>query len=485
MQDDQSIELIDMNGSHAANALGSTGMTPPRITIEDRAAQLRQQLTQLTSERDAVSLDLKNARKDAQKADAAVKSETDALKRAAEKYAPVEHRARQKVLALQEAVKQTLAAATETDDLVRELEVQLPLLKERELEIEKRHEEVKKEAEKSRDEYEEVKKEDKKKLCEMQSEVTSLGNRLDKLTGKKDKLSGEIIPDLEAQLEALVKKIEAVEMDADEYGSEAEANTTGKFNELNGENDNVRRQQQYIAQRQPAPIGSQRPANHHNYNHHHHDHRSYSVGKPNVPFHSTMRSPTSPLGPPFPSRVSPSQQPFPLASTSTSDPSPRFSHQRPHNYSFPNSENQPNSASSTSSIPRDSQSQSSGSGSGSSPFLPQSSNSSPSPFNTSFSNNIQSNLTSSRYPHSHPHSHQHQLHRSRPSPPVHNPNDGNANAGPGSIFIVDPARGPNGGVRPISPGPTRQTSLPINMPSYIGSHQGHGHTRYRSTAEGL
>ena len=143
---------------------------------------------------------------------------------------------------------------------------------------------------------------------------------------------------------------------------------TGEIDESSGGVDKVRRQQQqYITQRQPAPIGSQRPALHYSHHHHHHDSHSFSIAKPNTSFYPTMRSPTSPLGPPFPPRVSPSQKPLPLKSTSTSDPSPRFLHQRPRNYSHPGPENQPSSA--TSSVPRDSQSQSSGSGSGSSPFL--------------------------------------------------------------------------------------------------------------------
>ena len=104
----------------------------PQITLEDRLSQLRHALSLTEAERESLASSLKTARRDAQKADAALRSEMDILKRASEKSAAGEHRAKQKILALQEAVKRAQAATRETEEMVKELEEQLPgLLKQK------------------------------------------------------------------------------------------------------------------------------------------------------------------------------------------------------------------------------------------------------------------------------------------------------------------------------------------------------------------
>jgi len=57
-----------------------------------------------------------------------LKGEIETLKRASEKHASGEHRSRQKVLALQEAVKQANAAAEELEEMAKSIEATFPAL---------------------------------------------------------------------------------------------------------------------------------------------------------------------------------------------------------------------------------------------------------------------------------------------------------------------------------------------------------------------
>lgn len=167
----------------------------------------------LQSERDALNGSLKGARKDAQKADASIRAEIDALKRASDKYASVEHRARQKVLALQEAVKQTLAAASETSDQVLDVESSLPVLRDQRDQAEKECNWVKEQAQKVRDERAILEKQERRRVEGMQTELASLGTKLEKLNGKREKLETGTIPDLDEELRRIEMEIERVEND--------------------------------------------------------------------------------------------------------------------------------------------------------------------------------------------------------------------------------------------------------------------------------
>lgn len=190
-----------------------SGSPPRTITVEEHAAQLQQTLNMVNSERDALNGQLKTARREAQKADASLRSEIEILKRASEKHANSEHRSKQKVLALQESVKQTLAAAQETETRAAEVEVLLPQLRARAKTMEAEHGKVQKAARKSHDKMEEALRADKKRTGDLQGELTVLTNRLEKLKGKKEKLTVDSIPELEQQLAALGKEIEEVEKD--------------------------------------------------------------------------------------------------------------------------------------------------------------------------------------------------------------------------------------------------------------------------------
>ncbi|KAH7903481.1 hypothetical protein BJ138DRAFT_1074072, partial [Hygrophoropsis aurantiaca] len=106
----------------------TTSPTPSPETLEDRLAHLHRSLTTLTTTRDALSALLKSTRRDSQKADAALRAEIDVLNRASDKNTAAEHRARQKVLALQEAARRARTAAEEITLAAADVDAQLPAL---------------------------------------------------------------------------------------------------------------------------------------------------------------------------------------------------------------------------------------------------------------------------------------------------------------------------------------------------------------------
>ncbi|KII91197.1 hypothetical protein PLICRDRAFT_37898 [Plicaturopsis crispa FD-325 SS-3] len=216
---------LSPSGSSATlNGTPSDASRPPSphaaaLSLEDRLQQLQLTLSHLHSERDALTASLKAARRDAQKSDAALRTEIDTLKRAGEKNAAIEHRARQKVRALQEAARRAQAATIEMETLVQEVEAALPGLRRERDEKEEVWEKVKVEVEKRGREGEK----ERKRVESLKGELGGLGNRLEKLGGKKEKLETVVIPDLEEQLRGLEQEVERIESetpgvpDGDEY----------------------------------------------------------------------------------------------------------------------------------------------------------------------------------------------------------------------------------------------------------------------------
>lgn len=207
-----------------ANGGMHTAVPPPiQFTLEDHRLQLTHQLNALNAEHSNLTSSLKTARKESQKADAALRSEIDTLKRASDRYTAGESRSRLKILALQHAVKQTLAAAHDIEALIKDIEVALPGLEERREEIEKEWVKAKEDAKRVQAMREEAAQREKARSEATQSELSGLANRLEKLNGKREKLEGEggVLAELEAKLRKLEEDRERIERDP--YGYEGEA----------------------------------------------------------------------------------------------------------------------------------------------------------------------------------------------------------------------------------------------------------------------
>ncbi|EAU82778.2 hypothetical protein CC1G_10897 [Coprinopsis cinerea okayama7 len=185
--------------------------TPAAISLEERLAQLRHSLAMVNAEKDGLLASIKSARKDSQKADAAVKAEIDALKRASEKYAVAEVRARQKVLALQEAVKRAQAATREIESEVGEVESEIPGLEKVRKGKEEEYEKIKKEAERVGKKREEEMEKERRRHEGMKAELAALTNKLEKLMAKKEKVEAGAIPDAEKKLREVMNEVEEEE----------------------------------------------------------------------------------------------------------------------------------------------------------------------------------------------------------------------------------------------------------------------------------
>lgn len=188
------------------------------MSIEDRRLQLTHRLEALNNEHATLTASLKSARREAQKADAALRSEIDTLKRASEKYVQQEARAKQKVLALQEAVRRTVAATEEIKAMIKEVEEMLPELEKRRKETEVEWRRVNQQAESIRSKREDAESKEKRKTEGLQAEVASLGNRMERLNVRREKLEGEngVIGELEEKLRRLEE--ERIRIENDPFG---------------------------------------------------------------------------------------------------------------------------------------------------------------------------------------------------------------------------------------------------------------------------
>ncbi|KAH9926765.1 uncharacterized protein B0H18DRAFT_332425 [Fomitopsis serialis] len=165
-------------------------LTPAPLTLEARRQQLTHELATLNAEHAQLTAALKTARKEAQKADAGLRAEIDALKRAAERGAAGEQRAKQKVLALREARKQTEAAAEAIEAAREELEAALPGLEQRVRDVEGSLGQVRLRAEEKRREREEAEARERRRREGWSAEIGALGRTLQKLAARREKLEG-------------------------------------------------------------------------------------------------------------------------------------------------------------------------------------------------------------------------------------------------------------------------------------------------------
>lgn len=192
--------------SASTSSLGSHVMT-----VEERVAQLQVTLAATLAERDAISAQLRTAKRDSQRVDSTLRSEIDALKRASEKNAQTELRTKRKIASAQKVVEQLNTASEEAEALIHKLTAEIPTLEGRAVSMLDEHARVKDEAERSAAEAEEAIKGDKKRAVDLDDELADLTAKLEVVEREKGKLKDDTIPELERQLAQLHKEIEAVE----------------------------------------------------------------------------------------------------------------------------------------------------------------------------------------------------------------------------------------------------------------------------------
>ncbi|KZT70458.1 hypothetical protein DAEQUDRAFT_725379 [Daedalea quercina L-15889] len=256
--------------------------TPAPLTLEARRQQLSHELAALNTEHVQLTAALKTARKEAQKADAALRQEIDILKRAAERGAAGEQRAKQKVLALREARKQTEAAAEAIEEARKEIEVALPGLEQRALEVEEALGTVRQRAAEKRREREEAEATERRRREEWVAEIGALGRTLEKLAVRREKLEGSgegeggTIGELEEKLRRLEEERERIERDPFGYEGEAGGKDGDGFQENEDPIVESEGRATSRSDHQSVSGGSSQGHNHPNHPHHNSNHGAFA-----------------------------------------------------------------------------------------------------------------------------------------------------------------------------------------------------------------
>ncbi|KAG0693598.1 hypothetical protein DFH29DRAFT_860088 [Suillus ampliporus] len=184
-------------------------------TQEDRLPNLQTTLSNLQSRISDLTSTLKSTRRDSQKADAALKSEIEALNRASEKASAAESKARQRIRALEDAVRRANEGKDDVDRVRNELEGEVPSLRKQVREKEEECEALRKEASKVRREREAKEEERRRRVEGVKTEIGSTEHRLERLCGRQEKLEGTVLIDLEKTLREVEREIQEAEAQVD------------------------------------------------------------------------------------------------------------------------------------------------------------------------------------------------------------------------------------------------------------------------------
>ncbi|KAF8136957.1 hypothetical protein EV363DRAFT_1427948 [Boletus edulis] len=187
------------NVNDCSPSVPSTCITP---TPEERLRTLSHQLSTLHAEQASLQSALKTLRRDAHKTTTNLRGEIDVLKRASEKAGIAEYKARQRVRALEDAIRRANEGREEREQLTAADEQELPGLTERQSEAENVLRATKREADARRE---------RKRKENMKGECATLNQKIERLTVKKERLRSSVIPDLEAQVAEIQREIELAE----------------------------------------------------------------------------------------------------------------------------------------------------------------------------------------------------------------------------------------------------------------------------------
>ncbi|KAF9266058.1 hypothetical protein L218DRAFT_93373 [Marasmius fiardii PR-910] len=205
------------SNSNQPHSQSGTSFSFAPLTLEDRITQLQHTLSLLNSDTATLTASLKSARRDSQKADAALRSEIEALRRASERHAAGELRMKQKVLALQEAVKRANSSVAEIKSEIEQVEELCPELEGARNQKEKEYERILAEADRVRAEREREEEKVRKRIEGFKNELNALGKTHEKLEARQEKVENGIVKELQDKLELVEKEFEELEAQESMY----------------------------------------------------------------------------------------------------------------------------------------------------------------------------------------------------------------------------------------------------------------------------
>ncbi len=159
-------------------------------TFEDYLASLQLSLSHLQAEHETLSNTLKSARRDSQRSQAAQRAEISSLKRAAQKHCAGDTRMKQKVRALEEAIKQAIKCREDVETEYAVLEAARVEQQAELADASRRFEEASVRAEEWRTRREKAEEEAGSKLQVARVELVAVEARLEKLRAKRERLEG-------------------------------------------------------------------------------------------------------------------------------------------------------------------------------------------------------------------------------------------------------------------------------------------------------
>ncbi len=176
-----------------------------------RMAQLRGELSAAAETKSALSAEVRKARKEASRAESALRNEIEAVKRGLDRMSGTDHRSKQKVLALQESIRQANMQAEEAEEETKGVEAGLPEWKRKEDERTGELEETQKVADEKDSALQAVLKENADVLGSQQKELDQLIKKLTDITGQSDKLEAESIKPMLDEIKSLEEEIANVD----------------------------------------------------------------------------------------------------------------------------------------------------------------------------------------------------------------------------------------------------------------------------------
>jgi len=183
---------------------------PPLPTLSDRLHTLQQNLSSLQSQHVQLTTMLKTARKDSQRSLAMLRSELDGMRRASEKSQGGDMRARQKVLALQEAVRRAERGARECEDEAISTEGEWVELEGECATLETVVRDARAKENAARKELEMVQGKWSAVDAERDSDLGTVRRNWDKWETRRERLE-EVVQDLEKRLEEVLMECESIE----------------------------------------------------------------------------------------------------------------------------------------------------------------------------------------------------------------------------------------------------------------------------------
>ncbi|TXT10738.1 hypothetical protein VHUM_02243 [Vanrija humicola] len=180
-----------------------------------QTAQTRHLIAAAHAEREHFQLQIKEARKTAQRSEASLRTEIESMKKSNEKAGSNDQRNKQKYLALQEQVKQGWAAAETTNEEAAEIRNGLPELEAKLAVINAEVDGVRTEWKSVKQLEEDAREADKKNRAEEDKKLADITAKIDKLRAKKEKKEAEKC-ELQKRLEDLERQREELDRRAEE-----------------------------------------------------------------------------------------------------------------------------------------------------------------------------------------------------------------------------------------------------------------------------